>query len=48
MRGRFLGSTVFSLAVFFTLAAPTRHHAVAPPVAAPAEPDHVARWFGGR
>jgi hypothetical protein len=34
MRGRLSGSILLSFAVFFTLAAPTRHHATVPPVAA--------------
>jgi hypothetical protein len=39
MRGRLIGSIVLSLAVFFTLAAPTRHRAAVPPAAAaPPEP----------
>lgn len=38
MRPRPIASVAFSLAVFFTLAAPSRHHAVNPPVAAPVEP----------
>ena len=37
MRRHLIGSILLSLAVFFTLAAPTRHHAVNPPAAAPRE-----------
>ena len=40
MRGRLIASILLSLAVFFTLAAPTRHHAAVPPVAAP-PPDPI-------
>jgi len=38
MRPRLLASTLLSLAVFFTLAAPTRHHAVNPPAEKKPEP----------
>ncbi|HEV7427161.1 MAG TPA: hypothetical protein VGQ46_12405 [Thermoanaerobaculia bacterium] len=38
MRGRFVTSILLSVAVFFTLAAATRRHAVVPPGAAPQEP----------
>lgn len=38
MHPRLIGSVTLSLAVFFTLAAPTRHHAVNPPVEKAPEP----------